>query len=101
MPTYDYACPKCGTTLEVFHGMNDSPRIRCPACRSLARKQFGTGAGLLFKGSGFYQTDYRSSSYQASAKADQSPAVASVSPTPPSASKSESKPVVAEKAKSA
>lgn len=82
MPTYDYVCPKCGTTMEKFHGMNEKPRVRCTACRSLARKQIGAGAGVLFKGSGFYQTDYRSSAYQASAKAEKSAATAPASPAP-------------------
>jgi putative FmdB family regulatory protein len=87
MPTYDYACPKCETTFEVFHGMNDRPRIACPSCRGRARKQIGAGAGILFRGSGFYQTDYRSGTYQAAAKADQaapsSPSTSSPTPSSP------------------
>lgn len=84
MPTYDYACPKCEKTFEVFHGMNEAPRVLCPTCRRKARKQIGAGAGLLFKGTGFYQTDYRSGTYKAAAKADQSSAATSA-PSPPSA----------------
>lgn len=72
MPTYDYECTKCEAVQEVFHGMNDAPRVRCTDCGATSRKLPGAGAGLLFKGSGFYETDYRSSSYTESAKAERS-----------------------------
>jgi putative FmdB family regulatory protein len=81
MPTYDYACPKCDTTTEVFHGMSERPRVLCPRCKARARKQIGAGAGVLFKGSGFYQTDYRSGKYHAAAKADSSASTSSSSPS--------------------
>ncbi len=97
MPTYDYHCPKCETTFEVFHGMTEKPRVRCTVCKRLARKQIGAGAGLLFKGSGFYQTDYRSSSYQSSAKADQAapPPAPAATESSSAAPKTESKPAKA------
>ncbi len=63
MPTYEYECTKCGYVFEKFHGMLDAPVKRCPKCRCKVRKLLGTGAGILFKGSGFYQTDYRSDAY--------------------------------------
>ncbi len=82
MPTYDYHCPKCDKTFEVFHGMNEKPRVRCSDCKRVARKQLGAGAGVLFKGNGFYQTDYRSSRYHSEAKADQPASAPAASPTP-------------------
>ena len=63
MPTYEYACPKCGHTFEVFQSMKDAPLTKCPACKKTGVKRLlGTGAGLIFKGSGFYITDYKKSS---------------------------------------
>jgi len=75
MPTYDYQCQSCGKRFEVFQSMNDAKLETCPdpACAGPIKRLLGTGAGLIFKGSGFYQTDYRSSSYQAGAKADSAP----------------------------
>jgi putative FmdB family regulatory protein len=72
MPNYDYECQKCGRRFEVFQSMNDPKLQTCTldACDGSVKRLLGTGAGLIFKGSGFYQTDYRSSSYQAGAKAD-------------------------------
>jgi len=60
MPTYEYFCPKCGHEMEAFQSMKDDPLTQCPACgkRSLKRK-VGGGAGLIFKGTGFYITDYK------------------------------------------
>ncbi|MGA0333490.1 MAG: FmdB family zinc ribbon protein [Kiritimatiellia bacterium] len=73
MPTYDYQCQECSHTLEAFHAMSAEPLKDCPACGKPALKRLiGTGAGLLFKGSGFYQTDYRSDSYKKSAEAESS-----------------------------
>src|SRR5262249_18157926 len=68
MPTYDYRCTKCGHTFELFHSMTDDKPKRCPKCRSKAVRVPSGGAGLLFKGSGFYITDYRSKSYREKAK---------------------------------
>jgi putative FmdB family regulatory protein len=71
MPTYDYLCDSCGHKFELFQGINDKLVRKCPACKKLKlRRLFGTGAALVFKGSGFYQTDYRSDSYKKAAKAD-------------------------------
>jgi putative FmdB family regulatory protein len=72
MPNYDYECQKCGNLFEVFQSMNDAKLTDCPeeSCDGTVKRLLGGGAGLLFKGGGFYQTDYRSSSYQAGAKAD-------------------------------
>lgn len=73
MPTYDYACKACGKTMEIFHSIADAPKKKCPHCKKSAlERKIGAGAGILFKGTGFYQTDYRSESYQKAAKADSS-----------------------------
>ncbi len=72
MPTYEYKCTKCGHGFELFQSMSEPPRKRCPKCRGKVEKMIGTGAGIIFKGSGFYATDYRSDSYRAGAKADTS-----------------------------
>ena len=58
MPTYDYRCRKCGHVFELFHGMRDEGVKRCPRCRGRAQRVPASGVGLLFKGSGFYITDY-------------------------------------------
>ena len=71
MPTYDYLCDSCGHQFELFQGINDPPEKKCPACKKRKlRRLFGTGAAIMFKGSGFYQTDYRSESYKKAAAAD-------------------------------
>ena len=72
MPTYEYECTKCGHCFEKFQSMKDEPLKRCPKCRCKVRRLLGRGAGIIFKGSGFYQTDYRSSDYHAAAKKDSS-----------------------------
>jgi putative FmdB family regulatory protein len=72
MPTYDYRCDGCGHAFEEFQSMSEEPLRKCPACRKKKlRRLIGTGAAILFKGSGFYQTDYRSESYKSAAKADE------------------------------
>ncbi|MFO7871936.1 MAG: FmdB family zinc ribbon protein [Kiritimatiellia bacterium] len=70
MPTYEYECLKCGHSFELFQSMTDEPRKRCPECRGKVRRVLGVGAGILFKGSGFYETDYRSESYKKAAEKD-------------------------------
>ena len=88
MPTYDYECGACGRTVEIFHSMTEEPRRKCPECGKLKLKRLlGTGGGFLFKGEGFYITDYRSSDYKAQAKAESDAASSSKSD---SSSKSES-----------
>ena len=60
MPTYEYACPKCGYEFEQFQSMNDKPLTKCPKCgKPGVKRLIGGGAGLIFKGSGFYITDYK------------------------------------------
>jgi putative FmdB family regulatory protein len=94
MPTYDYECQKCGNLFEVVQSMNDAKLENCPdaACAGQVKRLLGTGAGILFKGSGFYQTDYRSSSYQAGAKSENgtakkdSPPKSEAAPAAPAAS---------------
>src|SRR5258705_6667108 len=68
MPTYDYRCTKCKHLFELFHGITDDTPKRCPRCKAKAVRVPSAGAGLLFKGSGFYITDYRSKSYKDKAK---------------------------------
>jgi len=71
MPTYDYHCNACGHDVEIFHSMADKPKRKCPGCKKLKlERQIGLGGGVLFKGSGFYQTDYRSDSYAKDAAKD-------------------------------
>ena len=71
MPTYDYECDACGHTFEKFQSIKANRIRMCPACRAKkVRRLIGTGGGIIFKGSGFYQTDYRSESYKKDAKAE-------------------------------
>lgn len=77
MPTYDYQCDACGHQFEEFQSITANALKKCPQCGKLKLKRlFGTGAGLIFKGSGFYQTDYRSETYKKAASGDK-PASAS------------------------
>jgi putative FmdB family regulatory protein len=77
MPTYEYQCDACEHNFDEFQSMNDKALKKCPKCKkSKLRRVFGAGAAILFKGSGFYQTDYRSESYKAAAKADKGTATA-------------------------
>jgi len=101
MPTYEYACAKCGHQFEKFQSMNDQPLKTCPKelCgrkrwgKGKVRRQMGSGAGLIFKGSGFYITDYRSEGYKTAAKNDTAPASAPAGET--KAAGTESKPAPA------
>lgn len=73
MPTYDYVCDACGHEFEAFESIKADPQTDCPSCsQPNLRRKIGPGAAILFKGSGFYQTDYRSDSYKQAAKADSS-----------------------------
>lgn len=70
MPTYEYRCPACGGEFEKFQRMSDEPVAACPSCGANAERRLSAGAGLLFKGSGFYITDYRGDSYRKAAESD-------------------------------
>lgn len=71
MPTYDYRCQGCGHEFELFQSMSDKVKRKCPECAEPKLKRLiGTGGAVLFKGSGFYETDYRSDSYKKAAEAD-------------------------------
>ena len=76
MPNYDYRCQTCDHLFEVFQKMSDPKLEDCPqdSCEGKVKRLLGTGAGVIFKGSGFYQTDYRSDSYKKGAEGDKSPA---------------------------
>jgi len=63
MPTYEYECKKCKRTFEEFQSIMAKPLQKCPKCKGEVRRLIGRGAGIIFKGSGFYQTDYRSDHY--------------------------------------
>jgi putative FmdB family regulatory protein len=71
MPTYDYVCDGCGHAFELFQSMTEEPKKTCPECKKKKlRRLIGAGAALVFKGSGFYKTDYRSESYKKGAAKD-------------------------------
>jgi putative FmdB family regulatory protein len=94
MPTYDYLCDACAHEFEAFESIKADPQTVCPECReSKLRRKIGPGAAILFKGSGFYQTDYRSESYKKGAEADKSngSAPAKTADAPATPAKSESK----------
>jgi putative FmdB family regulatory protein len=97
MPTYDYVCDACGHALEVFQSISEAPKKKCPKCgKPKLARQIGAGAGFLFKGGGFYKTDYRSSDWHADAKKDtdqaKPAAEAAQNDAPASASTNEPKP---------
>ncbi len=72
MPTYEYVCRSCKHEFEIFQPINSAPKRTCPKCRrSTAKRKIGSGAGIIFRGSGFYETDYRSDDYRKRAKAEQ------------------------------
>jgi putative FmdB family regulatory protein len=65
MPTYEYECNGCGYRGDIFQSISEKPKRKCPSCKGLTLKRLiGSGGGIIFKGSGFYETDYRSKSYQ-------------------------------------
>ena len=90
MPTYEYECTKCAHLFEAYQSMVDAPLKKCPKCSGKVKRLIGTGAGILFKGKGFYQTDYRSTAYHSSAKADSASSSASASTSSTSSSSSAS-----------
>lgn len=100
MPTYDYLCEACDHKFELFQSIKEPVKKKCPQCKkSKLRRLFGTGAAIMFKGSGFYITDYRSEGYKKRASEDK-PATASGSSDAKSSgdAKSESKPAKSESA---
>jgi putative FmdB family regulatory protein len=109
MPTYEYACQKCGQQFEFFQSMKDQPLTTCPKekCpqkrwgKGRVKKLMSSGAGLLFKGTGFYITDYRSENYKQSAKKESSAGEtkSTTSETKSTTTKSESKPAASTSAK--
>ena len=75
MPTYEYLCNNCGHKFEQFQGITSRPLRKCPKCKKPELKRLiGSGAGIIFKGSGFYQTDYRSDSYKQAQKKEKAAA---------------------------
>lgn len=71
MPTYDYVCDACEHEFELFQSIKENAKKKCPECKkNKLRRKFGPGAAIVFKGSGFYQTDYRSDAYKKDAAAD-------------------------------
>ncbi len=93
MPTYDYLCSGCGHAFEKFQSITASPSKKCPECKKMKlQRLIGSGAGVIFKGTGFYETDYRSKSYtDAKSKAETKPKEAEKKKDKPKAEKSESK----------
>ena len=94
MPTYEYECRQCGHRFETFQSMKDEPLKKCEKCGGELRRLIGTGAGIIFKGSGFYQTDYRSKSYKDKAKSEGGDSGAkkeSAKESPPSETKKDKK----------
>ena len=99
MPTYDYECAKCGQEFEVFQSMNDAPLKKCPKCGKVGvRRKVGSGAGLIFKGTGFYITDYKkkSGAPEPTAASAAKPAATEAKP----AAAAPAKPVVEKKSRS-
>ncbi|MBS0618857.1 MAG: zinc ribbon domain-containing protein [Spirochaetes bacterium] len=101
MPTYDYKCADCGRIFEKFHGMNEQPQVLCPDCASVnTARQVSLGAGIVFKGSGFYVNDYKKGAAAESAKTNTAAATTTATSTetketkekPAAASTTESKP---------
>ena len=73
MPTYTYQCKKCEARHDVFHSMSVNPRVKCEVCGAACKRLMGTGAGLIFKGSGFYETDTKTrTGYKEAASAESS-----------------------------
>ena len=95
MPTYGYACENCGHEFDEFQSITSEPLKKCPACKKMRLKRLiGTGSAIIFKGSGFYATDYRSDNYKTSAKSESGSA--STKPADKRETKPESKPTAAE-----
>ena len=81
MPTYEYQCEECKKTLEVFQSIIAHPLRKCPKCGGKLKRLIGTGGGIIFKGSGFYATDYRSDAYKKQASEENKPSPSSKPPS--------------------
>ena len=93
MPTYEYACQKCGHEFEQFQSMRDEPLKKCPQCKKAALKRLvGGGAGLIFKGSGFYITDYKNKGVKEAKAAEGKPVASEAKPAAPAAAATPAKP---------
>ncbi len=73
MPTYEYECDKCGHRFDVFQSITEKPLCQCPKCKGKLRRLIGAGGAIIFRGSGFYATDYRSEEYKKKSKEESSP----------------------------
>ena len=91
MPTYEYECKDCGHAFELFQSMTENHMEKCPQCGGILRRLIGKGTGIIFKGSGFYATDHRSSDYHKKAKEETPKTEKKEDKKPASESKSESK----------
>jgi len=91
MPTYSYQCKRCGHTQEIFHGMNAKPTVICSECSGPCTKLLGTGAGIIFKGSGFYETDYKKKGKAPSGETHSSSSKSETKPASDKAAKETSK----------
>lgn len=88
MPTYDYLCSNCGHKFEAFQSMKDAKLVQCPECeQNTLERLIGGGAGLIFKGTGFYVTDYKSSGYKNEQKSNEKAAAAAETTSKPAAKK--------------
>jgi len=85
MPTYEYQCQKCKKRHETLQSITAKPLAKCPTCSGRLKRLISSGSGFLFKGSGFYITDYRSKGYQEAKKKDQGPSSSKPSSEPSSA----------------
>ncbi|MBB4635369.1 FmdB family zinc ribbon protein [Longimicrobium terrae] len=96
MPTYEYRCPNCGNDFEKFQKMSDEPVADCPACGTPTPRRISAGAGLVFKGSGFYITDYqRGEGYKKAAESDKGGSSSAPASDAPAAKPAESAPAAA------
>jgi putative FmdB family regulatory protein len=101
MPTYDYRCDNCGHELEAFQSITAKPLKKCPECGKLKlQRLLGTGAGLIFKGSGFYETDYRSDSYKKAAQSEKPKTESAKTDSKKETKKAETKPAAKAKSES-
>jgi putative FmdB family regulatory protein len=90
MPTYDYVCDNCGYNFEEFQSITAAPLTKCPKCRGYVRRLIGAGNGFLFKGNGFYITDYRSENYKKAKQNEEGSSSKSSSDKPSSKSEKDS-----------